>query len=427
MEVKRNFWVGWLLLGALTFAAGCGQRPGKGGPVEIKVTFWGSPEEIDIITHSIEGWQAAHPDMKVIFEHTPYTGYDSKILTRIAGGAAPDIITTEVNYFVTFASKRVLEDLTGFVEKDPDFRLSDFFPQIIDRFTAQGKFYAVPRDVAPFASVFYNKELFDQAGIPYPTDDWTWDDLLRTARALTKKDASGRITQYGFYGWAWKNFVYGNGGALVDDIKNPTQTRITDPKTIAGLQFYADLPNLYEVAPTPLALSNLGMGVDTLFASGRLAMFLSGIWETPLLRNYKFRWDVAMFPKNSEGIRAFGTGGSGYAILRSSKHKKEAWEVIKALTGEEGQARLAERGLAQPARIAVAQGEYWARHPAPPAHKEMLNEAVKYIVFDPFHPRWREIEDKYLLPAFEQVFTGKKTAEEVARELETKINAVLKS
>lgn len=425
--MRRNFWVRWLVLAAFVFTTGCGRQPGKGGQVEIKVTFWGSPEEIDIITHSIQGWQAAHPNIKVIFEHTPYTGYESKMLTRIAGGAAPDIITTEVNYFVTFASKGILEDLTGFAEQDPDFRLSDFFPQIIDRFTVQGKLYAVPRDVAPFACVFYNKDLFDQAGVSYPTDNWTWDDLLKMARALTKKDSSGRTLQYGFYGWAWKNFVYGNGGALVDDVKNSTQARVTDPKTIAGLQFYADLANLYEVAPTPLALSNLGMGVDTMFASGRLAMFLSGIWETPLLRNYKFRWDVAMFPKNNEGVRAFGTGGSGYAILRSSKHKNEAWEVIKALTGEEGQARLAERGLAQPARIAVAQGEHWAQHPAPPAHKEMLNEAVQYIVFDPFHPRWREIEDKYLVPAFEQVFTGKKTAEEVARELEAKINAALKT
>lgn len=425
MEVRPRSWWRWLIVGAFAVVVGCGGRPGKEGVTEIKVTFWGSPEEIDIITHSIQDWQNAHPNIKVVFEHTPYTGYDSKILTRIAGGAAPDIITTEVDYFVTFASKGVLEDLSPFMASDPDFHVSDFFPQIIDRFAVQGKLYAIPRDVAPFACVFYNKDLFDQVGIPYPTDDWTWDDLLQKARALTKKDASGRTTQYGFYGWAWKNFVYGNGGALVDNVKNPTRTRIADSKTITGLQFYADLPNLYQVAPTPLALSNLGMGVDTMFASGRLAMFLSGIWETPLLRNYKFRWDVAMFPKNNEGIRAFATGGSGYAILRSSKHKTEAWEVIKALTGPEGQARLAERGLAQPARIAVAQSEHWAKHSAPPAHKEMLNEAVKYVVFDPFHPRWREIEDKYLIPAFEQVFTGKKTAEEAVRELEPKVNAVL--
>ncbi len=414
-----------VVLAGLLVAGGCGQVPGKKGVTEIKVTFWGGPEEVDIITHSIGEWQAVHPETKVVFEHTPYTGYDSKILTRIAGGAAPDIITTEVDYFVTFASKGVLEDLTPFAEQDPAFLTSDFFPQIIDRFMVGGKLYAVPRDVAPFACVFYNKDLFDEAGLPYPADDWNWDDLLRTARALTKKDASGRTIQYGFYGWAWKNFVYGNGGTLVDDAKNPKASKIQDPRTVSGLQFYSDLANLYHVMPTPMALANLGMGIDMMFASGRLGMFLSGIWETPLLRNYNFRWDVAMFPKNREGIRGVGTGGSGYALLRSSKHKKEAWEVIKALTSEGAQARLAERGLAQPARIRVSEGEHWATHPAPPANKGMLNEAVQYIVFDPFHPRWREIQDKYLLPAFELVFTGKKTAEEAARELEPKINSLL--
>ncbi len=432
--MKRNFrTLVCLLISLFLLSPGCGKAPGKGGPTQVKVTFWGTPEEVDIITHSIEDWQKAHPEIKVVFEHTPYTGYDSKILTRIAGGAAPDIITTEVNYFVTFATKGVLEDLTPFVQfaeqNDPEYKISpflnDFFPQIIDRFTVDGKLYAIPRDVAPFACVFYNKELFDQAGISYPTDEWTWEDLLIIARALTKKDASGRVTQYGFYGWAWQNFVYGNGGALVDDVKKPTRALISNSNTITGLQFYADLANLYQVMPTPTTLTNLGMGVDMMFASGRLAMFLSGIWETPLLRNYNFKWDVAMFPKNKQGVRAFGTGGSGYAILRTSKHKKEAWEVIKALTSAKAQERLADRGLAQPARISVAESEHFAKNPAAPANKAMLNSAVQYIVFDPFHPRWREIEDKYLRPAFELVFTGKKTAESVVKDLEEQVNAIL--
>lgn len=407
--------------------AGCGPITQSGGETEVKVAFWGSPEEIDIITHSISDWQAAHPKIKIVFEHTPYTGYDSKILTRIAGGAAPDIIATEVDYFVTFASKDVLEDLNPYAQGDSEFSTADFFPTILDRFTVKGKMLAVPRDVAPFACVFYNKKLFDEAGIPYPTDEWTWDDMLRMARELTKKDASGRTVQYGFYGWPWQDFVYGNGGALVDDVNNPTKTLVADPKTIQGLQFYADLINLYQVMPTPVALSNLGMGIDLMFSSGRLAMFLSGVWETPGLRRYNFDWDVAMFPKSSEGVRGFGTGGSGYAILKSSKHKKEAWEVVKALTGPKGQEQLAKRGLAQPSRVAVAEGETWAGDPAPPANKKMLNQAVKYINFSPFHPRWREIEEKYLEPKLDLIFNGKRTAAEVTKELAPLIDAALAS
>ncbi|MBI4358942.1 MAG: sugar ABC transporter substrate-binding protein [Candidatus Omnitrophica bacterium] len=413
---------------SLLLYSGCGQKQeeakiGAGEAVEIKVAFWGSPEEIEIVTESMADWQKAHPNISVRFEHTPYTGYDSKILTRIAGGAAPDVIAAEVNYFVTFATKGVFTSLTPFIKGDPEFSFGDFFPSIMDRFTVGGEVYALPRDVAPFACVFYNKDLFDQANIPYPSDDWTWDDLLKTAQALTMRDASGRITQYGFYGWAWQNFIYGNGGSLVDDVKAPTKTTLDDPKSIDGLQFYADLINKYQVMPTPLAMANLGMGVDMMFASGRLAMFLSGIWETPALRTrYSFRWDVAMFPKNREGVRHFGSGGTGYGILRSSKHPDEAWEVVKALTSAPVQAELAKRGLAQPSLRSVAMGGNWALSEAPPANKKMLNEAVNDIVFDPFHPKWREIEAKFILPELDLVKSGKETAQEAVQKITPQIN-----
>jgi len=422
-----------LALAASVFVSGCGSSKTSDGKTPVKVAFWGSPEEIDIITHSISEWQQAHPDIKIVFEHTPYSGYDSKILTRIAGGAAPDIIATEVDYFVTFATKGVLENLTPYLAKETEqegsesYNAEDFFPAIRDRFTVNGALYAIPRDVAPFACVFYNKKLFDDAGLAYPTDDWTWEDMLRMARAMTKKDASGRTVQYGFYGWAWQNFIYGNGGALVDDVRNPQKTRLDDPRSIEGLQYYADLSNLYNVMPTPVALANTGMGVDSMFSGGRLAMFLSGIWETPGLRNYNFEWDVAMFPKGPHGDRAFGSGGSGYAILKSSQNKEAAWEVIKALTGAAGQAKLAKRGLAQPSRMSVAQGDGWAKDPLPPANKIMLNDAVQYVVFSPFHTKWREIQEKYILPQLDLVFNGKKTAAEVLTGLTPKINQVLQS
>jgi len=421
-------WIGPVLLFGMALGmTGCGNPAQEDGKTKIKVAFWGGPEEIEIITHSIKEWQAAHPNIQVVFEHTPYTGYDSKILTRIAGGAAPDIIATEVDYFVTFATKGVLEDLTPYANADPEFSRDDFFPSILDRFVVGEALFAVPRDVAPFACVFYNKKLFREAGLDYPSDDWTWDDMLRMARALTKKDESGRIVQYGFYGWAWQNFIYGNGGALVDNVDNPTRTMIDDPRSIEGLQFYSDLINLYKVMPAPVALANLGMGIDLMFASGRLGMFLSGIWETPGLRRYDFEWDVAMFPKNAKGIRAFGTGGSGYAILKTSKNKKAAWEVVKALTGSEGQAELARRGLAQPSRIKVAESEAWAKNENPPSNKKMLNQAVRYITFSPYCTQWREIQDKYLAPKLDLIFNGKKTAAEVLRGIAPVMNQALRS
>ena len=422
---------GFLVVVTLVLASSCvfgcartGEDPN--GPVVVKVAFWGGPEEITIVTDIINEWQKTHPEIKVKLEHTPYRGYIDKLLTRIAGGGAPDIIATEVDLFVTFQSKNVLLNLTPFIENDPEFDLSDFFPEVIDRFTIKNKLYCVPRDTAPFACVFYNKKVFDEMGVPYPSDDWDWNGLLNTAQLLTRTE-SYKTTQYGFYAWAWQNFVYSNGGKLVDNVKSPTVCLLDQPEAIEGLEFYTDLIHKYKVAPSPVALTNLAMGVQTMFVTGKLAMFSSGIWETPSLRKIQgLDWDVAMFPKGPSGKRGFGTGGSGYCVLKSTKHPKEAWEVIKALSGKEGQIMLAERGLAQPALRSIAEGPNWAGSPKLPLNKSMLNEAVKYVTYDPFHAAWREAKDLYINPELDLILNGKETVKAGVAKFIDNVNKLLK-
>lgn len=401
--------------------------PGGKPPVEIKVAFWGAPDEVNITSDIISRWQKAHPNITVRLEHTPYRGYADKLLTRIAGRAAPDIICTEVDLFVTFQSKHVLLDLTPYVGGDPEFDLKDYYPQIISRFTVDNKLYAVPRDTAPFACVYYNKKLFDEAKLPYPVDGWDMNDMLDKAQKLTKVDAEGRTTQYGFYAWAWMNFVYAFGGTLVDDVKNPAQCTLNSKESVAGLQFYSDLINKYKVQPSTTAMTNLAMGVQGMFMTGRLAMFSSGIWETPGLRKIQdFEWDVVMFPKGPDGKRGFGTGGSGYCILKESKHPKEAFEVIKALAGKEAQMKLAETGLAQPAIMSIAMSNLWANDGKVPYNKKMLDSAMKYVIYDPFTPVWREAKEMYIIPELDLLFGGKKTAEQAVAAFINKVNALIK-
>jgi len=395
-------------------------------PVEIKVAFWGAPDEVNIFTDIIAAWQPSHPEILVKLEHTPYRGYVDKLLTRIAGRSAPDVICTEVDLFVTFQSKGVLEDLTPYVKADPDFDVTKFYPQIMDRFTVDSKLYAVPRDTAPFACVYYNKKLFDEAGVAYPADDWTLEDLLKIAKKLTKYDSDGNVTQYGFYAWAWQNFVYAFGGSLVDDVKHPVRCTLDAKESLAGLQFYADLINVHKVHPSSTAMMNLAMGVQGMFASGRLAMFSSGVWETPGLRKAEgLKWDVTMFPKGPDGRRGFGTGGSGYAILKGSAHPKEAFKVIKALTCKDAETMLADTGLAQPAMIEIAESEHWVGDNKPPKNKGMLNQAMQYVIYDPFHQSWREAKEVYINPELDLVFNGKKSAEEAVATCIGKVNDLL--
>ncbi|MFA6321471.1 MAG: sugar ABC transporter substrate-binding protein [Candidatus Omnitrophota bacterium] len=407
---------------------GCSKKNDSGPkPVEIKVAFWGAPDEVNIMTGLIAGWQAKHPEILVKLEHTPYRGYVDKLLTRIAGRAAPDVICTEVDLFVTFQTKDVLLDLSPYIKDDPDVDVKSFYPEIIDRFTVNDKLYAIPRDTAPFACVFYNKKLFDEAGVPYPKDDWDMDDMLDKAKKLTKVDADGRVVQYGFYAWAWQNFVYSFGGSLVDNVKNPTKCTLDSKESMEGLQFYSDLINKYKVHPSSITMTDLAMGVQGMFMTGRLAMFASGIWETPGLRkSVGFDWDIAMFPKGPKGVRGFGTGGSGYCILKTSAHPKEAYEVIKALTSKDAQTMLADTGLAQPAIIEIAEGPHWIGGDLPPKNKKMLNGAMKYVIYEPFHPSWREAKELYILSELDLIFSGKKTVQEAVKGFINKVNNLLK-
>ena len=417
-----------LILAVPLFLSGCSKEgaesaPGK-KPVEIKVAFWGAPDEVGIMGRLIGEWQKSHPEIKVRLEHTPYRGYVDKLLTRIAGRSAPDIICTEVDLFVAFQSKDVLLDLTPYLAEDASFNTDNFYPRIIDRFTEDGKLYAIPRDTAPFACVYYNKTLFEAEGVPCPTDDWDMNELLEKAKKLTKTDANGRVVRYGFYAWAWQNFVYSFGGSLVNDVKKPTACTLDSEEAIRGLQFYTDLINKYKVHPSSTAMANLTMGVQGMFVTGRLAMFASGIWETPGLRKMQnFQWDVVMFPKGPDGTRAFGTGGSGYSILKSSRHPREAYEVLKALSGKEAQEMLAETGLAQPAIMSVA--AKWAGDGKDPKNKKMLLQAMQYVVYSPFTPVWREAREMYIFPALDKVFSGRRGAAQAIDGIINKVNALL--
>ncbi len=415
-----------ILILVTIFILGC-SRDATLNNNKVRLAFWGSPEEVKIISSIIREWQADNPGVKVVLEHTPYGGYSSKILTRIAGGDAPDIIAAEVGLFTNFYSKGVFLNLSQFVERDDNFNIEDFFIPIIDHFTIDNGIYGIPRDIAPFACIYYNKDIFDQYNIPYPKDNWTWDDLLAIAQLLTQRDEKGKVKRYGFYTWAWQNFVLSNGGGLVDSVKDPHVITLNSEASKEGLEFYRDLILKHRVSPTPSALINMGMGVQMMFMTGRLAMLGSGIWETPALQNIEsFDWDIAMFPKSSRDIQKIATGGTAYCILKTSKNPELAWEVVKALTSIKAMECVASTGLAQPSRISVSEGPFWAESKEKPLNKKMLNRAVKNVVFPPFSSNWREIDELYIKPKLDLFFNGQAELNEILPDIVESGNRLLR-
>jgi len=411
-----------LIFFILLLLTSCGHKKSKN---KVEVTYWGSIEEIKIMEKIAAEWKKRNPDIKLILQHIPTGNYVEKILTRIAGGNPPDIIFTEVNDFVMLKSKKIFLPLNDFIKNDKEFKINKFFPQIVKRFKDdENKILVIPRDVAPFACVYYNKNLFREKGVEFPSDNWKWSDLLEKAKKLTERK-NGKTTCWGFYTVFWENFVYSGGGGIVDNPENPTKCILNSPQSLNGLKFYYDLIYKYKVMPSPETMIGMQMGALQMFMSGRLAMYCSGIWEVPIFRYIKnFSWDVVMFPKGPEGKRAFGSGGSGYGILKTCKNPKIAWKVLKFLTGDYAQKILAESGLAQPSNREISI-KFFAKTPFPPPNKKMLNEAVKYIVFQPDIPEWREAQDKFLNPSLELILNKQLDLEKGINEATEKINNFL--
>jgi len=404
----------------------CGGIKKKGVPVSL--AFWGSAEEIEIIKNTVEPWDKQRDDLYVQLQHVPIGGgtqrYVEKLLTQISGGSAPDVVFMEVNIFIDFLVKDVLVDLVPFIKNDKDFNINDFYPSLVDRFTYKGKIYIIPRDIAPFNCIYYNKSLFDEKGIPYPKNDWTWDDFIRIGKALTKKNEKGLIEQYGYQSWMWINFLYSAGGAFVDDIKNPTRCLLGIPGSREGLQFNHDLMWKYEIAPRPGAVD---LGGAEMFKTGRLAMYGSGIWDTPGFRNITaFDWDIVPFPKHPKKGLKTGISGSGYGILKASKNYEKAWELVKCLAGDYGQSILGDTGLAQPARKSIAGGEHFAKDGKKPKNKAILLDSVKTGVYDPFYHGWNEINRKYISPELDLYFLNQQTLDETLKKIIPNVNKALK-
>ena len=409
----------WAWMGAFAVLVMTGWGCSHSSSTSIKISSWGDPKENAILLDLVDSFNKTHPDTKVELQRVPWGEYNTKLLTQVAGGIAPDVIFVSTDNIADLYPRNILEPLDDYIKAD-NFSTSDFYPSVLNRFTVNGKLYVLPRDTSPIGVVYYNKKAFDEAKLPYPNDDWSWADLLADAQALTKKDETGHTTRWGYTeDWPMLElWVYSAGARWVNDSANPTAYNFNNQTFVDALQYRVDLILKEKVMPGPSNMTAMGgMGTSDLFMNGTAAMFVSGIWKTPQFRDIKdFDWDIAMFPKGPTGQRGFPGGGSGYGILNTSKNKKAAWEFIKYIAGPEGEAKLASTGLAQPALKSVAESPAF-QDGQKPLNKKMLLKAVDYSVYPPMAKNWLEIYQGLITPTFDQLWTGKITAAEAIAQL----------
>ena len=424
--VRRLFLLLLLLAAVLARAA---------EPVTLRFVVWDGDEALKTIKEQARAFEAAHPGIQVAVENVSYDLYFDKLLTEYAAGVAPDVAMLNPDFFQRYSSRGALMPLNDLAAKTPGFSFDDWYPSILKACSYKGTVYVLPRDIAPIAIVYYNKQALDKAGIPYPDGTWTWDfkphpedpkDFTTILQKLQKKDASGKVTGWGLVPddptFLIDAFTLGQGARYVDDPENPTKLLYDDPRVVDAFQLYSDLANKDRLVPSTISLA--GTSSRQLFTQQKCAMLLSGIWVTNDLRKEiskpgdgGFDWDIGLGPSYRNGKQAYPTGGSGYAIMAKTAHPKEAWELTRWMAGEHGMEAMAAAGIAQPAIRKYALQEPWIPGPTtPPAqqvpHNRIItDQAEPHVVFAPTGFLYKEVNDIVRQPAT-QIYSGDKTAKE---------------
>jgi multiple sugar transport system substrate-binding protein len=343
--------------------------------------FAANPEEADARLRVVDAFRRKHPDIKM---RTLLSGPDAlqHVSIYCAGGKCPDVLMAWEFTYSGLAERGVLLDLNTMLAHDKMFAAelkADSVSSLYETFSYNGGQYALPEQWSG-NYLFYNKTLFAEAGVHPPPgrwdETWSFDEFLDAAKALTKRDRSDRVTQWGFVDtWApyYSALLFGmnNGVPWSEPRMNPTHLNFDDAAFIEGIQFYADLANRHRVAPT--ASEAQSMATTDLFTSGHAAMALGGHWRYQTLDRAKdLDFDIAVLPTGPKGHAAQSNiGTTGLAIAASSPRKKQAWEFLKFAAGPVGQAVTAESGLFVPVLTSVIHSAGFAQ-----AHKRIANISV---------------------------------------------------
>jgi multiple sugar transport system substrate-binding protein len=293
-----------------------------------------NPGDIHARKQLADQFMKLHPDIHVKILVIPAEGYDQKVLTLIAGGKPPDLFVSGDVQIPNMVSKNYAYNLDTFAQKS-NFDLSKLYPQIVQGLTFNGNLAGLT-DNWDTQVMYYNKSMFQKAGVSPPTADWTWSDFQGAAQQLTQ--GSGTQRQYGAVFDPWFAPLYSTIWSYGGDIVSPDgkTCELNQPPAQLAINF---ILNLYKqgLSPSPQAMSQQGQGAEQIFLSGRAGMMVgSGRWAAYDLQTVKrFQWAMAPLPKGPSG-RANFFHLSMFAIARSSSHAQAAWEFLQYMLSKKG-------------------------------------------------------------------------------------------
>lgn len=385
----------------------------SGEQVTITYAIWDN-NQLPAHEKIIEAFEAQHPNINVEPQVVPWGDYWTKLQTAVAGGEAYDTFWMNGPNFPVYADKGVLMDLQSLIDADA-LDMAKYPQALIDLYSYDGNVYGLPKDFDTIA-LFYNKDIFDQAGVAYPDATWTWENLTEAAQKLTDAEA-------GVWGFAstledqsnYWNFIYQNDGQVINE--DGSQVMFDEPATCQALQYaYSFVAD--GSSPDGATMSSVDPSTQ-LFPGGKLAMITAGSWMVKPYVESGLNIDVAPLPKGVQNATIIH--GLGNVIWSGTQYPQEAWEWIKFLGSEEAATIQAESGTVIPAYAGMQ--EIWV-NAVPTMNLQVFIDSLEYAVPYPTAAQGMEWNSK-VAEVLTEVWMGNTPPDNMCADAAAAANAVL--
>lgn len=390
--MKASWLFSFLIIAVLV--VGCAS-PARSEPQSLSFMVSGDLAELHAYQTLVKSFEDRNPDVKIELIHIPgQSDYRTRLATDFAAGSPADVVLINYRRFGTFAAKSALEPLGPYLDKSTLVSKEDFYPQAIEPFTWQGQLMCIPQNLSSLV-VYYNKNLFDQAGVAYPATDWNWEDFLSTAQQLTRDlDGDGQTDQYGL-GFEislarFAPFIWQHGGQVVNNTYTPTRLALDHPLSLDAIRWVVELQAKHHVVPD--AEQEEAEDSESRFLNGRLAMYLNSRRGVPTYREIEgFDWDIAPLPRDVH--TASLVHSDAYCMPSTVKNKYLVWRFIEFANSVDGQTIIAASGRTVPSLRSVAESQAFLDPKQKPYNSRVFLDMIPYLYALPSSATWVDVEE----------------------------------
>ena len=358
------------------------------GKTTIRFASWDTADDVDAQQKMVDKFNEEHPDIQVVLEAYG-SEFDTKISASMGSGDAPDVM-----YMWNYpAYHDGLEPLDSYIEKEGEDYKKNFYSTLWNYNSYDGQIYGLPVGFTTHC-VYYNKDLFEKAGVEEPKDGWTWEDLEEKAKKIN--EATG-VKGFSFSmkpdPYDYEMYLWSNGTAYCDK-EGKMEGYVNSGKALETYKMFQDM------AKDGYAVATEKSGSDE-FESGQTAMFVYGAWAVKKYTEAGVNFGLAKLPSFGTEKSASILSSSGVAIAKSSKNKEAAWEFVKYWTDEENnKSRI---GTEFPVLVSVVESEKILDKPEYAPFYAMLDQSGEYTPASFIMDKWSEVSEKLEL-AFEEMY-----------------------